>query len=171
MAIFNRFFSNRAWACNAELLAGFLKHKDDKNVRKTHLFEGRYENIYLDHGHIPQLSEVISEATRLAAEITHSENLRAGYWFNYMPPASITLPHTHDDDDELLSAAYYIHVPENSGDLILEHGDEKIQLQPKEGEFIFFKPDVRHEVTSNNSNQHRLSIGINFGVVKQDKID
>lgn len=167
MALFHRIFSNRARACNADLLAGFLEHSDDENVKKTHLFEGRYENIYLDHQHIPQLSEVIDEATRLAEEITGTGKLRAGYWFNYMPPGAITLPHTHDDDDELLSAAYYIHVPENSGDLILEDGADKSQLQPREGEFIFFKPDVRHEVTRNDSHQHRLSIGINFGVVKQ----
>ena len=30
---------------------------------KTHLFDGRYENIYLDEKHIPQLKELMDEAT------------------------------------------------------------------------------------------------------------
>ena len=81
-----------------------------------------------------------------------------------MPPGSMTTLHTHDDYDELLSGVYYVRVPEDSGDLIIHHASEKIVISPTTGDFIFFNPDTRHEVTRNNSRQHRLSIGINFGV-------
>ncbi len=164
MPLFHKIHSQSAQKLNTALLAGFLQHENDENIRKTHLFEGRYENIYLNHQHIPQLNLLMTEAVILAEEITATPGLRAGYWFNYMPPGSITLPHTHDDNDELLSAAYYIYVPENSGDLILHSGTDKLQLQPQEGDFILFKPDVSHEVSKNNSAYYRLSIGINFGL-------
>lgn len=157
-----------ARALNETLLAAFLKRQDDPDIRKTHLFEGRYENIYLNEEHIPELSAIIETAVTSADIILSTSKLRAGYWFNYMPPGSTTTLHTHDDDDELLSAVYYVHVPENSGNLILYDDAEnatqkKIEITPKAGEFIFFKPDVRHEVSRNNSNEQRLSIGINFG--------
>ncbi len=149
----------------------FEDHWQDENVLRTHLFDGRYENIYLNEQHIPELSPLIEEATQLAAEILKVKNLRAGYGFNDMPPGATTTLHTHDDDDELLSGVYYVNVPENSGKLIIYDDSDKnhpetIEITPTAGEFVFFKPDVRHEVSRNNSTKHRLSIGINFGTVK-----
>ena len=85
-----------------------------------------------------------------------------------MPPGSTTTLHTHDDADELMSAVYYVNVPENSGRLVIHEkkdgvGSRKIEITPEAGDFIFFKPDVAHEVTRNNSAQSRLSIAFNFG--------
>jgi len=151
---------------NKKITLDFLKHIDSPDIQKTHLFEGRYENIYLNERHIPELSLLIDEATQHAQNILKVQGLRAGYWFNYMPPESTTTLHTHDDDDELLSAVYYVDVPENSGNLIIYQESEKIEIKPETGHFVFFKPDVRHEVSRNNSHQHRLSIGINFGLDK-----
>jgi quercetin dioxygenase-like cupin family protein len=165
MPLFNKFTFSKAKDLNSGLLSGFLDHQDDEDVKKTHLFQGRYENIYLKPQHVPELASLIDKATVLAEKILNSSNLRVGYWFNYMPPGAITVPHTHNDDDELLSAAYYVYVPENSGDLILHKASERIDIQPRAGEFIFFKPDVPHEVSKNNSEQHRLSIAFNFGQV------
>ena len=89
-----------------------------------------------------------------------------------MPPGSSTLIHSHDDYDELLSAVYYVSVPANSGNLIIyniseSNDEEKIEIEPHAGEFIFFKPTIRHEVTKNLSSEHRLSIGINFGSINK----
>ena len=153
---------------NTEILKKYLANQNDADVRKTHLFEGRYENIYLTEQHIPEVTLLIDEATTLAKDILDNENLRAGYWFNYMPPGSSTLIHSHDDYDELLSAVYYVHVPKDSGNLIIydtsqNNDEERIEIKPQAGRFVFFRPDVRHEVSRNNSGQHRLSIGINFG--------
>lgn len=155
---------------NNILLSAFLRLQNETSVRKTHLFFGRYENIYLNAEHIPQLAGLMEAAVKSASAILNIENLRAGYWFNYMPPGSTTTLHTHDDDDELLSAVYYVYTPENSGSLILfddpANNTKKTEITPKAGNFIFFKPDVPHEVSKNNSNEHRLSIGINFGMDK-----
>ena len=167
MPVFQKITSKTSSHTNAEILKEFLVQQNKNDVRKTHLFEGRYENIYLNEQHIPALKFIINEAIDLAEIILHKKNIRAGYWFNYMPPGATTTLHTHDDDDELLSAVYYVYVPENSGNLILYddlksgHG-EKIEIPSRTGDFIFFKPDIRHEVSKNNSTEHRLSIGINF---------
>jgi len=159
---------------NDKLLQQFINHWQDDDVLRTHLFHDRYENIYLNEQHIPELGPLIAEATRLAEEILHLKNLRAGYWFNYMPPGAITTLHTHDDDDELLSGVYYVHVPQDSGNLIIYDDADKshpetIELVPETGQFFFFMPDVRHEVSRNNSSEHRLSIGMNFGLAEQSK--
>ncbi len=168
MPVFQKITSKTASHINSEILKEFLVQQNKNDIRKTHLFEGRYENIYLNEQHIPELKFIINEAIDLAESILHKKNIRAGYWFNYMPPGATTTLHTHDDDDELLSAVYYVYVPENSGNLILyddlKSGHrETIEIPSRTGDFIFFKPDIRHEVSKNNSTEHRLSIGINFG--------
>ncbi|MDT8282124.1 MAG: putative 2OG-Fe(II) oxygenase [Gammaproteobacteria bacterium] len=173
MPAHQKFLSKLTLPINTRILNGFLNQHKAADIRKTHLFEGRYENIYLDQQHIPELAILISEATDLAQKILKIQALRAGYWFNYMPPGSTTTLHTHDDDDELLSGVYYVHVPENSGNLIIYDNSqdsitEKTEITPHAGEFIFFKPDARHEVTKNLSAQHRLSIGMNFGCPDTD---
>lgn len=168
MSIFQKITSTAATRFNSEILDGFLQQRDNEDVRKTHLFGGRYENIYLDEQHIPQLKALMDEALSHAEKILDRKCLRAGYWFNDMPPGASTTLHTHDDDDELLSAVYYVYVPEDSGNLVIYDDsrsgkNKKIEIQSKTGDFIFFRPDVRHEVSKNNSSEHRLSIGINFG--------
>lgn len=145
------------------LRTGFLSHHEDVDVKRTHLFNGRYENIYITGKHITELDALLEEACAYASELLNIDDLQAGCWFNNMPPGAITTVHSHDDDDELLSAVYYVVVPENSGDLIIHNGNESLRITPEAGMFVFFKPDVVHEVTENLSSHERLSIGINFG--------
>ena len=172
MTIYQKITSKNTPDINSTIETGFLEHHNDPDIRKTHLFEGRYENIYLNDQHIAALKSLVNEAVKLAENFLGMKNLRAGYWFNYMPPGATTTLHTHDDDDELLSCVYYVNVPENSGNLIIYNDDldgtvqKKIEIQSRTGDFIFFKPDVRHEVSKNNSSEFRLSIGFNFGLNK-----
>ena len=168
MNTYHRIASEYGCRLNEKIMAGFINHYQRDDVRKTHLFEGRYENIYLTEQHIPELAPLIVEVTRYAEELLHINNLRAGFWFNFMPPGSTTTLHTHDDDDELLSAVYYVDVPEDSGNLVIYENlvaadSRKIEIAPVAGEFVFFKPDIAHEVSRNNSSKSRLSIGFNFG--------
>jgi len=153
---------------NQDITKSFYQHIDNPDIKRSHLFNGRYENIYLNDSHIPELKALLAEACAqaekiLGAEIPGSGRLKAGCWFNHMPPGSITLAHSHDDDDELLSAVYYVSVPVHSGDLIIHTDQTPMRITPKEGLFVFFRPEVIHEVTINNSEHNRLSIGINFG--------
>jgi len=152
---------------NEQTLQEYEKLKSADNLKRTHLFNNRYENIYIDVNHISTLSEIIDFAISCAKKTLNiTRELSAGFWFNDMPPGSITTRHTHDDDDELLSGVYYIKVPENSGNLILiKNGTEK-EIESNAGELILFRPDCLHEVSENKSSEDRLSIGMNFGYKK-----
>ena len=154
---------------NQALMSGYLGHVEDNATRRTHQYEGRYENIYIGHDRIPEIDQVLRHAMAAAAGILklNVDVLRAGLWFNAMPPGSRTLKHAHDDDDELLSAVYYVSVPAESGHLILYSGSFSTHVTPAAGMFVFFPPDIQHEVTENRSNEMRLSLGINIGPVDQ----
>jgi hypothetical protein len=156
-------FCNRADALNKALLGGFLLHQHDSDIRRSHLFNGRYENIYLTSAQIPELEQLLDEALDHARRILGVHDLQAGCWFNYMPPGAVTTVHSHDDYDELLSGVYYVFVPPNSGNLVIYQGSGQHVITPQEGMFVFFAPETVHEVSENLSAHERLSIGINFG--------
>lgn len=151
---------------NAALIAAFEALRDDPDLERSHYFGGRYENIYIPRSRIPAIAPVLSAAqTAAAAYLRRSgEPLSVGFWFNEMGPGHSTLPHSHDDDDELASCVYYVRVPDNSGELVLRQGVLATHVTPVEGEFVFFSPKIVHEVTENKSQQVRLSVGMNFGV-------
>lgn len=156
-------YSRLADVVNVALEQGFIAHHQETDIKRSHLFNGRYENIYLTPEHIPEIKELLDEACELASQILGVDDLRAGCWFNYMPPGAVTTLHSHDDDDELLSAVYYVTVPADSGELIIHDDNRLYRVLPRQGMFVFFAPDVVHEVSKNNSSADRLSIGINFG--------
>ena len=159
-------YSSKPDVLNNALLHGFLKHQHDPDIKRTHLFGGRYENIYLTSRQIPQLGDLLDEALDHASRFLKIDDLQAGCWFNFMPSGAVTSVHSHDDYDELMSAVYYVSVPENSGNLILHEGDKRHVINPQEGMFVFFAPDVVHEVSKNMSSDDRLSIAINFGLMR-----
>jgi len=150
---------------NQQLIIGLNEFIDQDSTRKSHHFFGRYENIYIDTDKIPALAEVLDSAKRFSAEILHCDvrDLKAGLWFNVMNPGDKTTLHRHDDDDELLSAVYYVQVAEKSGTLRLKKMPVEIRVTPKTGMFVFFKPDMPHEVSENVSKERRISLGINIG--------
>jgi len=150
---------------NRHLFEGLMRHIDDEDTRKTHHFFGRYENIYLSSEQIPHIDDILSSVIEIAAEILKrpSSELKAGLWFNVMNPGDKTTLHKHDDDDELLSAVYYIKVPENSGSLIIGKEPAFTKLTPQEGLLALFPPNMPHEVTENLSSDSRISLGINIG--------
>lgn len=135
---------------------------------RTHLFNGRYENIYLTSEHIPALTDILNIIEEHAHSILHRDDIQCGFWFNHMPPGAVTVRHRHDDSDELLSGVYYVDVPDESGDLILYDSMPPTCITPTSGQLIFFPPCMDHEVTANKSNKERLSIGINLGPVDKD---
>lgn len=150
---------------NPRILADFRALGPDDFDRRTHLIDGRYENLYLDRGRIPALEPVLTQALACAGRILGMPPavLRCGFWLNAMGPGQSTSEHTHDENDELLSAVYYVEAPEGSGDLVLYDGPLTIRVPPEAGVLLFFPPDLPHAVEPNRSGRPRLSIGINFG--------
>ena len=163
--LYNQFFFDDYAAVNSALLAEYLGRLQAGTVRKTHLFDGRYENIYIDREDLASMSKLIPFWIDTAATVLGrpSGELQCGFWFNDMRPGDITLPHSHNDDDELLSGVYYVKVPEHSGELVLYQGNTSYGIQPEEGKLVLFSSSTEHEVTRNDSQEMRLSIGMNLG--------
>lgn len=154
-----------AVALNRALLQAYRDQLAAGAERRSHFFEGRYENIYIARARLPAIEPVLRAACAMTARLHGgtAADYRAGYWFNDTPPGGRTLPHTHDDDDELLSCVYYVEVPANAGCLVVEEGGQRLVVRPRAGRMVFFDPAALHWVTPNLSSGHRLSVGINVG--------
>lgn len=165
--LFTRVFDSTCLALNEQVVNKFNLLTDTDFKELSHMFNGRYENIYLDPERIPGLETIINTAKENAAKIlkVDKEKLICGFWLNAMNPGDVTTAHTHDDDDELLSCVYYIKAPADSGDLIITVDEKNTVIPPEEGSFIFFSPDILHQVSENKSGQLRLSIAFNFGLL------
>jgi len=152
---------------NTVLSAAVLKLIAQGAGVRSHYFAGRYENIYLAESQLPLLAIILRHARQQAAMILQRPvaQLRIGHWFNLMQQGDVTLPHTHDDDDELLSGSYYLQVPAPAGELILTAGNERKVIAPRTGLFVFFSPQLQHEVTRHPQTIPRLSIGFNVGLL------
>lgn len=168
MDLYTKEFSQVCFDVNNNILEKFKELKENDFKEKTHLFNGRYENIYLKANKIPGLDVIVNAAQKSAAKIlkVEKEKLVFGFWLNAMASGDVTTAHTHDDDDELLSCVYYIRVPENSGDLIITENNNQTIIKAEEGMFVFFSPQILHEVSENKSQHIRLSIAFNFGLVR-----
>lgn len=143
----------------------FMELRDSGRMRQSHYFGGRFENLYIDAVRMPCIKTVLDALKRQASQWLEmpADTLRAGFWFNAMEAGHRTSLHHHDENDELLSAVYYIRVPEHSGDLILHDSGRKVVVHPKEGKLVMFAPSVLHEVSANRGTGLRLSVGMNVG--------
>ncbi len=150
---------------NASLYQRFMELSRTERIRQSHHFEGRFENIYIEAADIPEITSLLNMVKQQAGQLLGmpTDSFRAGFWFNAMQAGHRTTLHHHDENDELLSAVYYIRVPENSGDLILHDGGRKVRIQPQEGKLVMFAPEVMHEVTANLGSGLRLSVGMDIG--------
>ncbi len=154
-----------------ELTEYLLEYVASENaeIHKTHFFDGRYENIYLDRSVHPTLDQIVKQAQFLASGLLHvaAHDLAVGFWLNIMPPGSSTTLHRHDDMDELLSAVFYLMAPARSGCLEIHESGRVQKIEPIEGDFLFFSPQLPHAVSENHSQLTRFSIAMNFGPRQQ----
>lgn len=149
---------------NTALAAAFQSLGEGDFTRRTHYFGGRYENLYLERGRIPEIARVLDTAEQCAREILGWDRpLRCGFWLNAQGPGQSTTPHNHDENDELLSGVYYVQVPPDSGDLLLLDGWLNVRVTPAPGLMLFFPPQLVHQVETNRSGELRLSLAFNFG--------
>ena len=166
-----RLAEDHSAAVNKMILMQYQQLRQHPEVKHTHLFHGRYENTYIPRSLIPAIEPVLQMGLAYAEQLLGiaASSLRLGFWFNEMHGGHQTTLHTHDDDDELLSAAYYISVAENSGDLKIHTKSREIRyISPQEGSIILFSPELPHAVTENKSGEMRLSVAMNFGRLVPD---
>lgn len=150
---------------NAGLFDRFMALYGTDRIRQSHHFGGRFENSYIDAADIPDIATLLKVVKRQAGELLDvpADTLKVGFWFNAMEAGHRTAPHHHDENDELLSAVYYVRVPENSGDLVLHDAGRKVSIRPHEGQLVMFSPTLLHEVTANLGSELRLSVAMNIG--------
>jgi hypothetical protein len=158
-------FCEPCFAVNDALAQQVLALENSDAATRTHLFAGRYENVYIPSDKLEHISIILNHALELASDIldVDCESLAIGFWFNIMRQGDVTLPHTHDDYDELLSGTYYIKVPDANSRLILTINNKEQAVEPREGMFVVFHPATLHEVSENPSADPRISIGFNIG--------
>ena len=150
---------------NTSLYQRFMELSGTDRVRQTHHFADRFENTYIDEADIPDIATVLEVVKQQAGQLLGIpvDSLKTGFWFNAMEAGQRTTLHHHDENDELLSAVYYIRVPENSGELILHDADKQVSVQPQAGKLVMFAPGVLHEVTAHRGTGLRLSVAMNVG--------
>lgn len=164
-SIFHLGFMPNANVINQQIMADYLKLRDQDFLRRSHFFGGRHENLYLERGKISAIETVLNQAESYAANIlqTQKQQLRSGFWINDMGPNESTSEHNHDDYDEMLSGVYYVQVPKSSGELNIIDKHSRTLIYPQAGMFVFFSPSVLHSVSVNLSGERRVSVGMNFG--------
>jgi len=155
---------------NDGLYARFTALAGTDRMRQSHHFGGRFENTYIDATDIPEIAALLDLVKQQAGQLlgVEPDSLKVGFWFNAMEAGHQTAPHHHDENDELLSAVYYIRAPGNCGDLVLHDEDGRTIVRPQAGKLVLFAPDVVHEVMANQSNEMRLSVAFNVGPVDDD---
>ena len=163
--LFREFILAEPDKLNASLYQRFMELSGTDRIRESHHFAGRFENTYIEEADIPDIATVLDVVKQQAGKLLGIpvEKLKAGFWFNAMEAGHRTTLHHHDENDELLSAVYYIRVPENSGELILHDAGKQVSIQPQEGKLVVFAPGVLHEVTAHLGSGLRLSVAMNVG--------
>lgn len=151
-------------AFNARLTAAFDALADDPDMRRSHFVHGRFENLYPERGLLPEIEPLIAVVEAASRRILQwADPLRIGFWFNRMEPGHVTSLHNHDEDDELLSAVYYLSVPADSGRLVFREGPVTSYIEPEPGLLLLFAPRLNHEVEMHRGQGTRLSVAFNLG--------
>ena len=148
------------------IIAAYERLREDPRTHKSHLFHGRYENIYPPRESFPDIEPLLTWIEARCRDVLSPGDARLGiaFWFNEMHHGDRTTLHTHNDADELLSGVYYLVVPEHSGEIVF-HPDGEVQaFMPAAGDLFLFSPSLPHEVRENRSGKLRLSVAFNVGV-------
>lgn len=156
---------------NKRLINLCLKNKDKKlsnNANHT-----RNEDIEL-----PLNKDIKEIVYRLIHEYKQMYNRDIGlinFWGQVHDKNESTQLHNHIDlnyykDSPNVSAVYYLQVPKNSGDLIIEFNRNKYEIDtwifpPEDNKFIMFPAALDHKVQKNLNSKQRIAISFNFKYV------
>lgn len=158
---------------NRSEILGSLK-KNQGKITFSHKINGRWENQYLDIQFVPQARDIFKMASELSKELTSESVLvphkELGYplnefWFNVTVPGESTGWHDHKKN-AVISGVYYLHIPENSGDLVLRKKENGKWLEwiikSETGKMILFPSHLEHSVQCNRSKEKRISLSFNL---------
>ena len=83
-----------------------------------------------------------------------------GVWLNVNGPGHSNRMHRHRVGGDTL--VLYIQVPPNSGRVIFQHQRQRRAIDPQPGMILVFPGDIMHEVETNFSDSHRISLACNL---------
>jgi len=93
-------------------------------------------------------------------------------WINVNPPGGYN--HNHVHPGSLLSGVFWVKVPDDSGHLIMHNsmemnnwclGPNNFIFGPMEGTMVLFPSYIPHNVTTNKSDDVRISLSFNLNLV------
>ena len=156
--------------------------QQDPGVQKTNV-KGWHSRTNMFN--IPVFKPLVDELYQMQREIYNEEFLKGeprlgNMWANINYKDSFNKSHVHANS--FFSGAYYIKIPENSGQLkfndprsgpkylipnrkkteLPEHLWTEVHVQPVENRVIMFPAWLEHLVDPNQSNDTRISVSFNF---------
>jgi uncharacterized protein (TIGR02466 family) len=163
-----------------------------------------WDNIHNDTRFKPLVDIIETQYKQLHAELGLVDQVDFevnNMWVNVNFPGCHNRFHRHVNPPSLdrissssiISGTYYVHVPENSGDLVFHAGREDYshmtheaaivripeiflknqknmhirpiyRVKPQAGDLLLWFSDVIHGVEHNKSDEHRISISFNLGL-------
>ena len=169
------------------LIQEMRRKEDQQGGRVLRSNQGGWHSEFLDFDKAPLFKGAILDAIQeISTEISISKSSQAtmnGCWININPKGASNKTHTHSDS--MLSGAYYLRVPPNSGRIVLLDPrpqtsclllpiDKPTPLtsvsyyrQPQVGEFVIFPSWLPHYVEPNESDEERISIAFNMFFQRQ----
>lgn len=156
--------------------------KDQANwICNTYTTLNSYD-LRLDPLFQPLISAITQEVIQFSASygIIGKPITCTDAWANVAGPGDFQEYHLHPNNH--FSIAYYIQIPENSGDIHFKSTEaffdncplpckedsmfpasaHQVRVPAKEGMLVAFRANVQHMVSQNLSNQDRISISMNF---------
>jgi hypothetical protein len=84
-------------------------------------------------------------------------------WTNINYPNGSNIKHFHNGAD--IAGCFYLHVPENSGEIEFESGDKFL---PNAGDVYWWNANLPHWVHENKSTENRIAVAFNIRIVKDN---
>ena len=142
----------------------------------------------------PSVLELIEKCARNVGDFAQSfssapldnyELACTGFWFNVAEPGAYQEYHQHASSH--FSLCYYLNVPKNSGNIVFKSFEsmfdmcplpipdqyvntnsyKTVSYTPSAGSLLIFRSNVLHMVEQNLSNENRISISMNFNLIKK----
>lgn len=129
------------------------QHKSDPSGRGTGNPRGAQHTINCNN----IIFKPLVDSIRQIAKQTSNNYSITDIWVNYSPPGCINGKHKHDGAD--IGGCFYLVVPENSGSIQFETGEE---FFPTTGDLYWWDANTVHWVNENKSNKDRISIAFNI---------
>ena len=149
-------------------------YQNGEDTTFSHKINGRWENQYISIQYFPQLKKLFRSACSKGKAILEKSLIipykelglpMDEFWFNIAAPGESTGWHDHKERSEL-SGVYYLHVPDNSGDIHFRKKDDdetfEWEIKSQTGKLVLFDSNIEQSVPENKSKENRISIAFNL---------